>query len=123
MQDMQNSLHLYGLKQPSLMYTDNILADRDFLESMFPSLREGVIPIEKYCHLEPLTLAPDIQVFLKNTVQSINDAMSTILNDLSESSDSHITLGFDSEWNVEVSGNGTVFHCGKTAIVQIAYEK
>ncbi|KAF8870351.1 hypothetical protein CPB84DRAFT_1754505 [Gymnopilus junonius] len=74
------SLHLYGHLPPGLAFTDNIQGDRQFLEESFPSLREGVVPVEK------------------------------------------IVIGFDSEWNVEISGNGHIFHRGKTAIIQIAYD-
>jgi len=50
--------------------------------------------------------------------------MSTILNDLSESDNDHqLVIGFDSEWNIEVSGDGRViWRGGTTAIIQIAYK-
>jgi len=122
---MRNSLELYGLWPPSLFYTDNVVADKGFLEGIYPSLREDVVPVEKYRNLEPLVVPPDVQVFLKNTKSSINDALSTILDDLPHASSDNtvpLVIGFDSEWNVEVSPNGKVLHCGKTAIVQIAYQ-
>ena len=48
---VRNSLELYGLSQPLLAYTDN-MSDKGFLEKSFPSLRIGVIPVEKYGDLE-----------------------------------------------------------------------
>jgi len=122
---MRKSLELYGLQAPSLFYTDNVIADKGFLEGIYPSLREDVVPIEKYSNLEPLVVPPDIQVFLKNTRPSINDALSTILDDLPSANLENaapLVVGFDSEWNVEVSPNGNVYHRGKTAVVQIAYQ-
>jgi hypothetical protein len=122
---MRKSLELYGLRPPSLFYTDNVAADKGFLEDIYPSLRENVVPIEKYSNLEPLIVPPDVQVFLKNTKTSINDAISTILDDLPHASSDNaasLVIGFDSEWNVEVSPNGKVLHRGKTAVVQIAYQ-
>jgi len=82
LQELRKSLELYGLQAPSLFYTDNVIADKGFLEGIYPSLREDVVPIEKYSNLEPLVVPPNIQVFLKNTRPSINDALSTILDDL-----------------------------------------
>lgn len=122
---MGKSLELYGLQPPSVFYTDNVTADKGFLEGIFPSLRQDVVPIEKYSNLEPLTIPPNVEVFLKNTRPSINDALSTILDDLPSAGEENaapLVVGFDSEWNVEVSPNGNVRHRGKTAVVQIAYQ-
>ncbi|KAJ7214564.1 hypothetical protein GGX14DRAFT_316827, partial [Mycena pura] len=52
---MRESLERYGHDQPEIFYTDN-MADKDFLERCFPSLRESVISVEKYAHLPPLDL-------------------------------------------------------------------
>jgi hypothetical protein len=115
------SLALYGHPQPSIIYTDNML-DKQFLEKSFPSLRNGVVPVDKYNHLESFAIPDNICIFVKNTVTSINDAMSTILDDLSETNDDQmVVVGFDTEWNVERSDMGRIIHRGGTAIVQIAY--
>jgi len=123
---MRKSLELYGLWPPSLFYTDNVMADKGFLEETYPSLRKDVVPIKKYSNLEPLTVPPDVQVFLKNTRPSINDDLSTILDDLPSTNLENappLVVGFDSEWNIEVLPNGNVHHRGKTAVVQIAYQR
>jgi hypothetical protein len=62
---MQESLDLYGHSQPTLFYTDN-MADKAFLEASFPSLRQNVVPVEKYSHLEPIAI-PNIHVLIKNS--------------------------------------------------------
>ena len=117
---IQHSLDLYGHTSPYLFFTDN-MADKQFLERCFPSLLKSVEPVEKYAHLEAL-IVPRETIFIKNTREGINAAMSTIINDLPcDSSDAKIVVGFDSEWNVEISGNGHVLNRGKTAVVQIAY--
>src|SRR5258705_12323051 len=85
--NLRKSLALYGHPQPSIIYTDNML-DKQFLEKSFPSLRNGVVPVEKYNHLESFFIPDNICIFVKNTVTSINDAMSTILDDLSETDQS-----------------------------------
>ena len=120
---IQKSLQNYGHSQPKVFYTDN-MADKQFLEASFPSLREGVVPVDKYGNLETFTIPNHIPIFVKSTVTCINDAMSTILNDLSDSDHEHkLVVGFDSEWNVEMSGDGRVIRRGDhTAVIQIAYE-
>ena len=120
---MQNSLELYGQSQPEIFYMDN-MADKQFLKASFPSLHWGVVPINKYNHLEAFSIPDTIHIFVQHTVTSVNNTMSTILNDLSESDNDHqLVIGFDSEWNIEVSGDGRVIrHGGTTAIIQIAYD-
>jgi hypothetical protein len=68
---------------------------------------------------------PDnVPIFIKKSESAINDAMRTIIDDLHpDDSNAKIVVGFDSEWNVEVSGNGNVVQRGKTAIIQIAYKE
>jgi len=113
---------MYGHPQPTLFYTDN-MSDKAFLESSFPSLREGIVPVEKYGNLEPFLLPTDVTVEVKDEPSSINAALSTILNDVPlEESDSDIVVGFDTEWNVTI-GDGGTFTRGDIGVVQIAYER
>lgn len=116
---MRNSLEQYGHKQPMLFYTDN-MADKQFLENSFPSLQFGVTPIEKYANLEPLNITSSIVVF--DSTESINNAVSTILDDVPVDH-GEIVVGFDSEWDVELSPQGFVRSVGNTAVIQIAYKK
>ncbi|KAF8241015.1 hypothetical protein L208DRAFT_2796 [Tricholoma matsutake] len=119
---MRESLDLYGQKQPELFYTDN-MSDKSFLKSSFPSLRADVKPIDKYSHLEPFLLPADVKVCVYNDEQSINAALSMIINDvLEEESDPELALGYDSEWNFIISDNGR-HERGEIAIIQIAYQK
>ena len=120
LKDVNNSLKLYGHPQPSLFYTDNI-SDKKFLEDCFPSLPHGVTPVEKLGHLKEFIIPSDIPILVKNNTNAINDAMRTILDDIPQDQGS-IVVGFDSEWNVDVSAQGRVTHRGRTAIIQIAYE-
>ncbi|KAF7762010.1 hypothetical protein Agabi119p4_10002 [Agaricus bisporus var. burnettii] len=117
---MRRSLEQYGHSQPVLFYTDN-MADKQFLENSFPSLRNDVIPIEEYSHLQPLVIPSEIRIMPMDTVQSINHAISTILDDVPVDT-GEIAVGFDSEWNVELSPQGFVRCAGKTAVIQIAYK-
>lgn len=120
LKEVRSSLMLYGHPQPSLIYTDNI-ADKKFLEECFPSLRQGTTPVEKYGHLEELVIPSSITILVKNNTNAINDAMRTILDDIPQD-DGSIVVGFDSEWNVDVSVQGRVIRRGRTAIIQIAYK-
>lgn len=123
LKNMANSLTLYGHTHPSVFFTDN-MSDKAFLERCFPSLKQGVVPIEKYGELETLEIPPPpiIEILPKDTSQSIDDAARLILNDVPEDQGC-IVVGFDTEWNVELSPHGYVTSRGKTAIVQIAYER
>lgn len=118
---MRESLDLYGHRQPELFYTDN-MADKSFLESSFNSLREAVVPVEKYGNLEPFILPSDVQIFARTGDSAINAALSTILDQVPTDDSSDLIVGYDSEWNFTLSDNGQQER-GEIAIVQIAYEK
>lgn len=118
---MRTSLNLYGHRQPLLFFTDN-MADKHLLETSFPSLRNDVVPLEKYANYDPLEIPADVQVFTKDSTHSIDLAVSTILNDVPDDH-GEIIVGFDMEWNVELSPQGFVRSSGKAAIIQIAYKK
>jgi hypothetical protein len=118
---MRESLKLYGHRQPELFYTDNI-ADKSFLESSFDSLREAVVPVEKYGNLEPFVLPSDVQIFVRTGDSAINAALSTIIDQVPTDDSSDLVVGYDSEWNVTLSDTGQQER-GEIAIVQIAYEK
>ncbi|KAH9475789.1 Werner syndrome ATP-dependent helicase-like protein [Psilocybe cubensis] len=124
LKQMLHSLKMYGHSEPKLAFTDNVASDKAFLEDAWPSLRESVVPVEKYPDLEPLAVpTPPIAIFVKSTASAIDAAMASILDDLDPSHpDKKIVIGFDSEWNVEVSSNGHILHRGQTAIIQIAYK-
>jgi hypothetical protein len=117
---MRESLVRYGHLQPKIFFTD-MPVDRQFLENVFASLCEEVVPVEKYAHLEPFDILSAVEILPKDTIASINDALSTILDDVPQD-DGYIVVGFDSEWNVELSPQGYVRNGGKTAVIQITYQ-
>lgn len=119
---VRESLNLYGHSQPRLIYTDN-MADKHFLEKCFPSLLEGLVPVEKYSSLPLLEIPDDVDVLVRKTTLSINDAIRTILDSLPTTGAGQIVVGFDSEWNVDVSAQGHVRGRGDTAVIQIAFER
>ena len=107
---MRESLELFSHCQPSAFYTD-MPTDRGFLEKCFPSLQENVFPIEKYGNLEVFEppSSTQLNILPKNTAQSINDAVRSILDDVPQDAGT-IVVGFDSEVQ------------GKYATVQLAYQ-
>lgn len=120
--NMEKSLALYGHCQPTVFFTDNV-SDKPFLERCFPSLRHNVVPIEKYGDLEAFQIPPPpaVEILPKDTVQSIDNAARLILEDVPED-DGFIVVGFDTEWNIELSPRGFVNRRGKTAVIQVAYQ-
>jgi hypothetical protein len=107
---MRESLELFGHCQPTAFYTD-MPTDRGFLEKYFPSLRENVFPVENMVILRSLSYLPHLNstFFQKNTAQSINDAVRSILDDVPQDSGT-IVVGFDFNFQ------------GKYASVQLAYQ-
>lgn len=120
--EMKSSLDLYGHGQPTVFYTDNVTADKQFLEQTFPSLRIDVTPIEKYAHLPPFEIPSNVLVQVKNTVSAINDDARKIFDSLSSDGASQIIIGFDTEWNVEGLVHGGIVSRGATAVIQIAHK-
>ncbi|KAH6903571.1 hypothetical protein BKA70DRAFT_1433611 [Coprinopsis sp. MPI-PUGE-AT-0042] len=122
--EIRRSLHLYGLSPPKLFYTNN-LADKAFLESAFPSLREDVIPIEKHDHLEPFMLPADVasNIHVQRDKQAIDAALGTILQHVpTEANEPDLVVGFDCEWNIRFTSDEKAEQ-GDIAIVQIAFEQ
>ncbi|KAJ7242859.1 hypothetical protein B0H12DRAFT_1023451, partial [Mycena haematopus] len=119
---MRESLDRYGHDQPAIFYTDN-MADKDFLERCFPSLRDAVVAVEKYPHLDTLEIPSSVRTCILDTVSGIDTAMGSILHDLPDTnSKEKLVIFVDSEWNVETSAQGYVTGRGQTAILQIAYK-
>ncbi len=112
---MRDSLDLYGHSQPMLFYTDN-MADKQFLEACFPSLREDVIAVDKFAHLPPLTIPETVTVYVKETVSAIDQAIATIFHQVPDGL--QLAVGFDAEWNVDLLRGQTR---DRTSVIQLAY--
>ena len=97
------------------------MADKQFLEASFPSLQEDVVPVEKYAHLNALVL--DAQIVVKHSAQAINDIALSILDSIPDGENSTIAVGFDTEWNVDLSQQQRGAGQRATAIIQLAYGK
>jgi hypothetical protein len=103
---MRRSLELYGHRQPSIFYTDN-MSDKSFLEASFPSLRADVVYVEKYGELEAYVLPSNVRVNVRSGDNAINAALSTIVDRIPmEEEESDLVIGFDTEWNMSLGDNG-----------------
>ena len=71
---LSESLAKYGHPQPSICYTDN-MADKPFLEYIFPSLRADIVPVETHSNLDPLLILEDVKIITLQSAQQIDDAM------------------------------------------------
>ncbi|KAJ7586925.1 hypothetical protein C8J56DRAFT_1051224 [Mycena floridula] len=121
---MLASLRMYGHAEPAVFYTDN-MADKDFLERVFPSLRKDVVAVEKHSNLPTMTIPSDVLVCepLKS-VSEINEAMRSIIQLLpDEETGQYLAIGLDTEYNVDTSTRGYITGRGQTAIIQIACDK
>lgn len=118
---IRESLDLYGHSQPSVMFTDTML-DKNLLEAAFPSLRQGVTPVEKYSHLDEFFLPNNVTITTHDTASAINAALLLILDHVpDENSNENLVIGFDTKWNMSLSDHG-VMKRGDIAIIQIAYQ-
>ncbi|KAJ7494155.1 hypothetical protein FB451DRAFT_1551319 [Mycena latifolia] len=118
---LAEDLVVYGHNLPEVFYTDNMV-DKAMLEKILPSLTEAVIPVEKYSHLDTFE-TPD---FVRNPTvlddeSMINNAMRAILDDVPAAG--HIVIGFDSEWNVDMTQYGRFGGRSPPAVVQVAYKE
>ncbi|KAJ7592442.1 hypothetical protein C8J56DRAFT_779365, partial [Mycena floridula] len=98
---MLASLRMYGHAEPAVFYTDN-MADKDFLERVFPSLRKDVVAVEKHSNLPTMTIPSDVLVCepLKS-VSEINEAMRSIIQLLpDEETGQYLAIGLDTEYNI-----------------------
>ncbi|KAF7293600.1 3'-5' exonuclease domain-containing protein [Mycena indigotica] len=117
---LADDLVVYGHNLPEVFYTDNMV-DKAMLERIFPSLLENVVPVDKYAHL-PLLETPD---FVRNPTvlddeAMINNAMRAILDDVPAGRE--LVIGFDSEWNVDMTQYGRFGGRSPPAVLQIAYQ-
>ncbi|KAJ7206804.1 hypothetical protein GGX14DRAFT_637030 [Mycena pura] len=119
LQRLAKDLVVYGHNLPEVFYTDNMV-DKAMLEKNFPSLTEAVVPVDKYSHL-PLFSTPDFVCAptVLDSETAINNAMRAILDDVPEGG--QLVVGFDSEWNVDMTQYGRFGGRSPPAVVQIAY--
>lgn len=113
------SLPLYGHQLPQLFYTDNV-DDAPMLQRCFPSLAEGVTPVDENAALPPFTIPDDVSVKVLHTLSQIDDAMKSIIDCLEvESDDESLVIGLDAEWNVDRQSPTPA----NTSVLQIAFQK
>ncbi|KAJ3963552.1 hypothetical protein EV361DRAFT_786209, partial [Lentinula raphanica] len=115
---MRASLELYGHAQPEIFYTDN-MADKSMLEECFPSLLEGIVPVEKNSDLPLFAVPTDVIPKVLDSTAAIDNALRALMDRL-PTSGGFMVVGFDTEWNVDMADDGRIRGRGPTAVVQIA---
>ena len=118
---MNHSIHLYGLDPPCVIFTDN-LADKPMLERHFPSLRQGVHPVNTHGDLPLLQLPSGCVPKLCQTSTQINSAILSLVDLLSNNDGESLVVGLDTEWDVDLNSRQEgVPDRRRTAIMQLAY--
>ncbi|KAG8968224.1 hypothetical protein FRC05_001605 [Tulasnella sp. 425] len=112
------SLPQFSHRPPQLFFTDNV-DDAPLLKRCFPSLAEGVIPVDKNASLPLFTIPSEVTISILYTTNQINNAMKSIMDTLVvDSRDQSLVIGLDAEWNVR-PGSSSI---SNTAVMQIAFE-
>jgi hypothetical protein len=119
LQKVRANLDLYGLSQPEAIFTDNPAADKPFLEKIFKSLTEDVVPVEKYPGMKNFDLPDGVDIRISKNAANIENELAKIMHDLNTDDPADkLVVGFDAEWNVDTISNRN----NPTAIIQIAYK-
>jgi hypothetical protein len=116
LENISTSLTRYGHGQPQTMFTDN-LDNTPLLTRRFPSLIEGVVPVNKYARLPKFTIPDDVTVITISTTDQINRAVASILGDLKDDPNHKLAVSLDCEWNVDIGSHTAA----STALLQVAY--
>lgn len=106
---IMKSLHEHGHQPISLLWTDNVRADHQFVEQVIPTLRANVDPAtadggRKY----PVIALPDsLKIRLASSIQLIDQTCRSILADIEQqNTDSKIFVGFSVDWDWQASKSG-----------------
>lgn len=100
----------------------DFMGNKNLLESVFPSLKEGVTPVKKHSHLNEFILPNDVTITTHDTASAINAALLSILECMPDkNSNRNLVIGFDTKWNVSLLDHGAM-KCSNIAIIQIAFE-
>ncbi|KAI8983661.1 hypothetical protein BDB01DRAFT_835291 [Pilobolus umbonatus] len=123
---MLTSLRANNYDEPVVYYTDNVDADRNFLESVFPSLTNDVARLES---TPDQTVAPSlpmlssvpssVTVHCYHDAQAISGVCYDIMKDIDRRHNKKVCVGFDVEWCIMANGPRTM---AKVSICQIAYK-
>jgi hypothetical protein len=103
------SLHEHGHAPISLLWTDNVKADHQFVESIVPTLRTGVDhkTVDGGRTYPLLKIPSDLQIRVASSVNLIDEACTSILADIGDiNPDTKTFVGFAMEWDWNASKNG-----------------
>ena len=116
----RESMKMFGHPPIEIMYTDNV-ADAPFLQECFPSLLEGVHPINPYSELPPLCIPTSIQPTLARTQEEIHNVMLCLFSDGSDIPE--VNVAMDMEWSVSLNEyTRTVQSTGTVDVISLAFD-
>jgi hypothetical protein len=99
---LRESLMIYGHKEPKFFFTDNVSAEKGFLQDALPSLNlnvKHVLPVGTSQF--PLLQVPEnVKIRVINDFNEANHTLSFLLSDiLPHKTSQWIAIGFDAEWD------------------------
>ncbi|EDR15529.1 uncharacterized protein LACBIDRAFT_321428 [Laccaria bicolor S238N-H82] len=105
---MNHSIKLFGLEPPRIIFTDN-LADKPMLERHFPSLKEGVRPVNSLGDLPVLQLPSGCIPKVFQTATQINSAILSFIDTFSHLDGDKLVVGLDTEWDIAYGNEVWIF--------------
>ncbi|KAF8328650.1 hypothetical protein F5887DRAFT_897466 [Amanita rubescens] len=113
-----HSLREYGHEDVGLVFTDNVHADKNELERVFPSLLQDVKPVPLSTSMECLEVPAEWTTTILESAYQISTRLNIILQQLDMlPADQFIDIAMDMEWSV----NRTEGIQGRIALVTIAF--
>ncbi|KAJ7803168.1 hypothetical protein B0H13DRAFT_1931512, partial [Mycena leptocephala] len=106
---IMKSLHEHGHQPISLLWTDNVRADHQFVEQVVPTLRANVdLATTDGGRKYPVIALPDsLKIRLASSIQLIDQTCRSILADIEQqNTDSKIFVGFSVDWDWQASKSG-----------------
>ena len=99
-----HSLHDYGHEDVRLVFTDNVHADKNELERVFPSLLQNVKPVPLSTSMECLEVPTEWTITILESTYQILTRLNIILEQLDIlPADQLIDIAMDMEWSVNHS--------------------
>jgi hypothetical protein len=113
-----HSLRDYGHGDVELVFTDNVRADKNELERVFPSLLQNVEPVPISTTMECLQVPAEWRTTILESSYQISTRLNILLQSLETlPADQFIDIAMDMEWSV----NRAEGIQGRIALVAIAF--
>lgn len=110
---MKETLDANGYAGLTQVCDDNCCHLRAYLETLFPSLKNDVQPVEcrsRYSHLTNFSIPADVNILYADNMARAESICHGLVLDLNSKADHACDIigSFDGEWNVQVNSTGAV---------------